>query len=125
MTKLGQSRRGTSWWRWLGAPSAAAGHQLAGRGALVCPRCTAKITTDRQIGYCSICRDFTGLCAAGRFATYTDIINATAWHRSCTVPGVELWQVTVAGAARRVLFCADHSAQACRAPWVTGWPVPG
>jgi hypothetical protein len=129
VTKVSHNRQRASRWRSGGAPAPRTRSGLAGGQPFTCPRCSGVITspTDRQLGYCAACGDFTGLCAAGRFATYTSIINAQAWHRPCTTSGVDLWEITVAGAVRRVLLCTDHSAQARdgRAPWVNGASTPG
>jgi len=128
VTKSRHSRRRAFWWHLSGAPSAAAGPELTDQQALTCPHCYAGITrpTDKRLGYCCACGDFTGLCAAGRFATYRYAINALGWHRPCTALGVDSWEITVAATVRRVLLCAHHSTQVRdgRAPWVHGAPIP-
>jgi hypothetical protein len=129
VTKLIHSPRRASRWRPGRAPAPGTRPEVTGGQAFICPRCGAKITgpTDSQLGYCAACGDFTGLCAAGRFATYIHVMNAQAWHRPCTNSGVHLWEITVAGTVRRVLLCTNHSAQACdgRAPWVNGASTVG
>ncbi len=123
--QVNRGRREAPWWHLSGAaPAHDARAELRQEQVFICPRCGARNTDsiDIRAGNCSTCQDFTGLCAAGRFAVYPHILNAPSWHRACTIFGVVLWEVTVAGVPRRVLFCRDHDAQVRdrQAAWVNG-----
>src|SRR5262245_60426863 len=104
VTKVSHDRRRASRWRPGDAPASGTRSGLADGQPVICPRCGARIAgpTDRQLGYCAACGDFTGLCAAGRFATYIYVLNAQDWHRPCTTAGVDPWEIAVAGTVRRV-----------------------
>jgi hypothetical protein len=113
-------------WYLSGAGPAGPGPQR--QQAVICPRCQTEITDPISVrtGYCEVCKDFTLLCAAGRFAVYLQVLNAEGWWRSCTARGAVLWRVTRNGEARRVLLCSAHDQEvrSRQAPWVTGEPVP-
>ena len=91
---------------------------------LVC-RTGSRDRTDEQLGYCPVCREFTGLCGAGRRIFRPDILNAPGWHSPCTVPGIVPWQITPPGQEMvNVLLCGKHDREAWAAPWIAGHRGP-
>jgi hypothetical protein len=91
-------------------------------GDWACPQC-GLVTRDAvavRLGYCAGCRDFTGMCGAGRKIFCADIISVTAWHTPCTSLGTAWWQIIEGKVARTTVLCPDHDAQlrSGGAPWV-------
>lgn len=87
-----------------------------------CPECGALIK-DRQaarLGFCDRCRDFTGMCGAGRKIVCPDVMTTTTWHMPCTKLGAVAWEITMAREPRRTLLCETHDSQvrSGRIPWV-------
>jgi hypothetical protein len=86
-----------------------------GRAAtgFTCPDC-GLATSDPvavRLGFCAACREFTGMCGAGRKIICPDMMTVTAWHSPCTSLGTSPWQITQ-GASRQVaLLCSLHDAQ--------------
>ncbi len=61
-----------------------------------CPDCGlgTKDPVAVRLGYCASCRDFTGMCGAGRKIVCPDVITQTAWHTPCTNLGTAPWRVS-------------------------------
>jgi len=121
------------WCRHVTANSAALGLlrlRRHGRGlpllCRTCPDCGWPIR-DREaarLGFCDRCRDFTGMCGAGRRIVCPDVMTITTWHTPCTVLGAEAWEITLAKgsseASSRTLLCEAHDTQmrSREMPWV-------
>ena len=87
-----------------------------------CPDC-GLATRDEvaiRLGYCAGCRDFTGMCGAGRKIVSSGVISATSWQTPCTNLGSAPWQVLDGGTARVTRLCLAHDEQlrSGAAPWV-------
>ncbi|MBO0832114.1 MAG: hypothetical protein J2P28_05045 [Actinobacteria bacterium] len=87
-----------------------------------CPDCGDSIR-DREaarLGFCDHCRDFTGMCGAGRKIVCPDVMTTTTWHMPCTQLGTVAWEISTADDPRRTLLCETHDAQmrSGRIPWV-------
>jgi hypothetical protein len=81
--------------------------------ALACPKCgiSSRDPVEAQYGYCPKCKEFTGLCGAGRRIVCPDIMTQTSWHHPCTSIGVAAWELTVDTSRCVTLLCQDHDAQ--------------
>jgi hypothetical protein len=89
-----------------------------------CPACGLRIRdmAIAQLGFCDRCREFTGMCGAGRRIICPDVLTRTTWHTPCTELGTVAWEITqaqVQGRCRTVL-CRVHDAQLrfAPAPWI-------
>lgn len=102
------------------------GHRGSGDIALprewACPDCglTTRDEVAIRLGYCSRCRDFTGMCGAGRTIVSSGIISRTTWHTPCVNLSTAAWQVLDGPAARITRLCLAHDEQlrSGAAPWV-------
>ena len=88
----------------------------------VCPDCGWPIRDPEaaRLGFCDRCRDFTGMCGAGRRIVCPDVMTITTWHTPCTRLGAEAWEITLVKGASRTLLCETHDAQmrSGEMPWV-------
>jgi hypothetical protein len=87
-----------------------------------CPDCGLPIR-DREaarLGFCDGCRDFTGMCGAGRRIVCPDMMTITTWHTPCTRLGAEPWEITLVKGPRRTLLCEAHDQQmrSGEMPWI-------
>jgi hypothetical protein len=87
-----------------------------------CPDCGLPIR-DRdaaRLGFCDRCRDFTGMCGAGRKIVCPDLMTITTWHSPCTRLGGQAWEITLAKGSRRTLLCEPHDEQlrSGEIPWI-------
>jgi hypothetical protein len=97
--------------------------RLGARG-WACPDCGLR-TEDPvalQLGFCSRCHEFTGMCSAGRKVVCKDMLSQTSWHTPCTSLGTVAWQMTVDTVERVTFLCPTHDAEvrAGRANWIRG-----
>ena len=88
-----------------------------------CPDCARPIR-DREaarLGFCDRCREFTGMCGAGRRIICPDVMTTTSWHTPCTKLGAVPWEVTLATGPCTTVLCETHDGQirTGRMPWVT------
>ncbi|MFZ0044481.1 MAG: hypothetical protein WAL16_01500, partial [Streptosporangiaceae bacterium] len=92
-----------------------------------CPDCGLAATdaADARLGYCGRCRDFTGMCGAGRKIVSPDMMTVTSWHVPCTRLGETAWQIGYGSNLRGTLLCAQHDAEirAGHAAWA-GRAIP-
>ncbi len=90
--------------------------------APACPDCGSpnRDPVESQFGYCPRCRDFTGLCGAGRRIVCPDIMTKTSWHHPCTNIGVTAWEIAIDKSGCVTLLCQGHDAQvtAGSATWI-------
>ena len=87
-----------------------------------CPSCGLPIR-DRvvaQLGFCDRCREFTGMCGAGRRIICPDIMTRTTWHTPCTELGTVAWDITHVQGRCRTVLCRAHDIQVRHggAPWI-------
>jgi hypothetical protein len=87
-----------------------------------CPDCGRPIR-DREaarLGFCDRCREFTGMCGAGRKIICPDLMTITSWHSPCTHLGAAAWEITLGTGRCRTLLCETHDSQlrSGRLPWV-------
>lgn len=87
-----------------------------------CPDCGRAIR-DREaarLGFCDRCREFTGMCGAGRKIICPDVLTITSWHTPCTQLGAAAWEITLGSGQTRTVLCETHDAQvrSGRLPWV-------
>ena len=78
-----------------------------------CPTC-GYVTRDKvaiRLGFCDRCRDFTGMCGAGRKIICPDMMTVTPWHMPCTSLGTMLWQITEGTRQQLALLCPAHDEQ--------------
>jgi hypothetical protein len=106
-----RSGRGLGWLR----------GRLGARG-WTCPDCGLR-TEDAvalQLGFCSRCHEFTGMCSAGRKIVCKDMLSQTTWHTPCTSLGSIAWQLTVDSVQRAALLCSAHDAEmrSGRVSWI-------
>jgi hypothetical protein len=88
----------------------------------ICPDCGWHIR-DRdaaRLGFCDLCREFTGMCGAGRRIVCPDVMTITTWHTPCTRLGAEAWEITLVKGSHRTLLCETHDTQmrSREMPWV-------
>ena len=95
--------------RWLQAFGALG----ASRRTRSCPQCGLRIRDPvaARLGFCDRCKDFTGMCGAGRRIVSADMMTNTSWHTPCTNAGAVAWEFGQHGEVRRTLLCAEHDAQ--------------
>jgi hypothetical protein len=94
---------------------------------VACPDCGVRIRDPvaARLGFCDRCKDFTGMCGAGRRIVSPDMMTLTSWHTPCTLPGTVSWEFGLNGAPLRTVLCVEHDFQvrSGAAPWV-GEAVP-
>ena len=80
---------------------------------VICPDCgsASRDPVEAQFGYCPRCREFTGLCGAGRKVVCPDIMTKTSWHIPCTRTGEVAWEIAVHQNSCVTLLCRWHDAQ--------------
>jgi hypothetical protein len=88
----------------------------------ICPACGLGIRDLAlvQLGFCDRCREFTGMCGAGRRIVCRDLMTRTSWHTPCTQLGTEAWEITQAQGRCRTVLCRVHDEQLRfgRIPWI-------
>jgi hypothetical protein len=74
-----------------------------------------------RLGFCARCKEFTGMCAAGRKIACSDVMSMTTWHTPCTNLGTSAWQISQDAVSRVALLCPEHDAEvrAGRASWLS------
>jgi hypothetical protein len=87
-----------------------------------CPACGSLIR-DRdaaRLGFCDRCREFTGMCGAGRRIICPDMSSRTTWHTPCTELGAVAWEITLGPPPCRTVLCRTHDAQvrSGEMPWI-------
>src|ERR1700722_3509169 len=87
-----------------------------------CPSCGLRIR-DRvaaQLGFCDRCREFTGMCGAGRRIICPDVMTRTTWHMPCTELGTMAWDITQVQGRWRTVLCRVHDTQVRygSTPWI-------
>jgi hypothetical protein len=87
-----------------------------------CPACGLRIRdlVAAQLGFCDRCREFTGMCGAGRRIICPDMVTRTTWHTPCTELGVVVWEITQAHGRCETVLCPAHDAQVRfgGTPWI-------
>jgi hypothetical protein len=80
---------------------------------LGCPVCGLRIRDlgAAQLGFCDRCREFTGMCGAGRRIVCPDMMTRTTWHSPCTELGAVAWEITQVQGRYKTLLCRAHDAQ--------------
>jgi hypothetical protein len=88
----------------------------------ICPACGLRIRDliAARLGFCDRCREFTGMCAAGRSVVCPDMMTRTTWHTPCTDLGVLAWEITVGYGVSRTVLCRTHDMQVRfgGTPWI-------
>jgi len=91
-----------------------------GRGAAAddhsvdaCPICGLPIRDKMaaRLGFCDRCREFTGMCGAGRKVICPDMMTRTTWHSPCTELGAVAWEINQGQGISRTVLCRMHDAQ--------------
>jgi len=78
-----------------------------------CPACGLR-TRDlvaARLGFCDRCREFTGMCGAGRRIICPDMMTRTTWHIPCTQLGTVAWEITQVQGRCTTVLCRVHDAQ--------------
>jgi hypothetical protein len=91
--------------------------RLSAEPSFICPVCQEPSGDPETaaLGYCAGCKDFTGLCAVGRFLRRPDAFYAV----TCTDRGEIQRQISLRGGGEvRVLLCITHAAEAEYGSWV-------
>jgi hypothetical protein len=92
----------------------------SGMGA--CPTCglRSRDAIAAQLGFCDRCREFTGMCGAGRRIVCPDVMTRTTWHTPCTELGLVPWDITQVQGRCRTLLCRAHDTQVRfgGTPWI-------
>jgi hypothetical protein len=87
-----------------------------------CPACGLRIRDliVAQLGFCDRCRDFTGMCGAGRRIICTDMMTRTTWHTPCTELGTVAWDITQIQGRCTTVLCRAHDTQVRfgGTPWI-------
>jgi hypothetical protein len=87
-----------------------------------CPACGLRIRdlAAAQLGFCDRCREFTGMCGAGRRIICPDMLTRTTWHTPCTELGVVAWEITEARGKCETVLCRAHDSQVRLGgmPWI-------
>jgi hypothetical protein len=87
-----------------------------------CPACGLRIRdlVAAQLGFCDRCREFTGMCGAGRRIICPDMMTRTTWHTPCTELGAVAWEITQIQGRCRTVLCRVHDAQVRfgGTPWI-------
>ncbi len=87
-----------------------------------CPICGLPIRdkTAARLGFCDRCREFTGMCGAGRRIICPDMMTRTTWHSPCTELGEVAWQINLGQGDSRTVLCRVHDAQLRfgSTPWI-------
>jgi len=87
-----------------------------------CPACGLRIRdlVAAQLGFCDRCREFTGMCGAGRRIICPDMMTRTTWHSPCTELGAVAWEITQVQGRCKTLLCRVHDAQVRYGgtPWI-------
>jgi hypothetical protein len=78
-----------------------------------CPACGLRIRdlVAAQLGFCDRCREFTGMCGAGRRIICPDMMTRTTWHIPCTQLGTVAWEITQVEGRCTTVLCHAHDAQ--------------
>jgi hypothetical protein len=88
----------------------------------ICPACGLPIRdkSAARLGFCDRCREFTGMCGAGRRIICPDLMTRTSWHTPCTELGAVAWEITQDQGPSRTVLCWAHDAQVrCGdMPWI-------
>jgi hypothetical protein len=88
----------------------------------VCPACGLRIRdlVAAQLGFCDRCREFTGMCGAGRKIICPDMMTRTTWHTPCTELGTVAWDITQVQGRCRTVLCRAHDTQVRfgGTPWI-------
>jgi hypothetical protein len=87
-----------------------------------CPSCGLRIRdlTAARLGFCDRCREFTGMCGAGRSVVCPDMMTRTTWHTPCTDLGVVAWEITIGHGQSKTVLCRAHDTQVRfgATPWI-------
>jgi hypothetical protein len=87
-----------------------------------CPACAGPIRdlVAARLGFCDRCREFTGMCGAGRKIICPDMATRTTWHTPCTELGAVAWEITQGQQPSRTVLCRVHDAQVRSGgtPWI-------
>jgi hypothetical protein len=87
-----------------------------------CPSCglTIRDKSAARLGFCDRCREFTGMCGAGRRVICPDVMTRTTWHSPCTELGAAAWEIDLGQGAARTVLCKEHDAQLRfgSTPWI-------
>jgi hypothetical protein len=88
----------------------------------VCPACGLRIRDQvaAQLGFCDRCREFTGMCGAGRRIICPDMMTRTTWHTPCTELGAVAWEITQVQGRTKTVLCRLHDAHIRfgSTPWI-------
>jgi hypothetical protein len=87
-----------------------------------CPACALPIRDPiaARLGFCDRCREFTGMCGAGRRVICPDMMTRTTWHTPCTELGAVAWEINHGSGPARTVLCRVHDAQVRfgGTPWI-------
>jgi hypothetical protein len=87
-----------------------------------CPACGLRFRdlVAAQLGFCDRCREFTGMCGAGRRIICPDMVTRTTWHTPCTELGVVAWEITQVHGRCETVLCHAHDSQVRfgGTPWI-------
>jgi hypothetical protein len=87
-----------------------------------CPTCGLPIRDPipARLGFCDRCREFTGMCGAGRRVICPDILTKTTWHTPCTELGTIAWAITQDKSPVTIVLCWTHDADVRlgATPWI-------
>ena len=97
-------------------------HRAKVDGVSACPVCGLQIR-DRsaaRLGFCDRCREFTGMCGAGRRIICPDLMTRTTWHTPCTELGAAAWEITQGQVLSTIVLCREHDMQVRfgGTPWI-------
>jgi hypothetical protein len=88
----------------------------------VCPACGLPIrdVIAARLGFCDRCREFTGMCGAGRRIICPDVMTRTTWHTPCTELGAVAWDINQGQGLARTVLCRAHDVQVRfgGTPWI-------
>ena len=87
-----------------------------------CPACGLRLRgpVAAQLGFCDRCREFTGMCGAGRRVICPDLVTRMTWNTPCTELGIVAWEITQVDGRCETVLCRAHDSQVRSGgtPWI-------